>query len=258
MFADAAYWLLLAALGLTVGSLLNVVCWRLPLMITAQAPAGFNLWLPASHCPQCQTPLKWRDNIPLISWLRLQGRCRHCRQRIAVRYPLMEGVTLLLTLAVSAIFPCGPLLLAALLLSWLLLPLMVIDAEHQLLPDLLTLGLLWLGLLANLLAWLPAVTLHASVAGAITGYGVLALLAHGWYWLRGKEALGLGDAKLLAALGAWLGWQRLPELLLLASIGGIGWALMARLLWRRPLSAALPFGPFLAVAGWLLWLSGNR
>lgn len=149
-------------------------------------------------------------------------------------------------------------MLAVLLFSWLLLALVLIDAEHQLLPDALTLPLLWLGLLVNLLEWLPHLTLTAAVSGAIAGYLSLALLAQGYRLLSGKDALGLGDAKLLAALGAWLGWQPLPLLLLLASVSGIVWVLVARLLFRRSLNAPLPFGPLLAAAGLLLLISANR
>ncbi|ADP10020.1 Type IV-A prepilin peptidase PilD [Erwinia sp. Ejp617] len=252
------YWLLLALLGAATGSLLNVVTWRLPLMIGGGAQPGFNLWLPASHCPQCKTTVRWHDNIPLLSWLLLKGRCRHCCQPVSRRYPLTEFGTLLLTLALGWLFPPGGLLLAVLLFSWLLLALVLIDAEHQLLPDALTLPLLWLGLSVNLLEWLPHLTLAAAVSGAIAGYLSLALLAQGYRLLSGKDALGLGDAKLLAALGAWLGWQPLPLLLLLASVSGIIWVLLGRLLFRRSLNAPLPFGPFLAAAGLLLLISANH
>ncbi|AUX73668.1 prepilin peptidase [Erwinia pyrifoliae] len=252
------YWLLLALLGAATGSLLNVVTWRLPLMIGGGARPGFNLWLPASHCPQCKTTVRWHDNIPLLSWLLLKGRCRHCCQPVSRRYPLTEFGTLLLTLALGWLFPPGGLLLAVLLFSWLLLALVLIDAEHQLLPDALTLPLLWLGLSVNLLEWLPHLTLAAAVSGAIAGYLSLALLAQGYRLLSGKDALGLGDAKLLAALGAWLGWQPLPLLLLLASVSGIIWVLLGRLLFRRSLNAPLPFGPFLAAAGLLLLISANH
>lgn len=258
MTDNGFYWLLLALLGAATGSLLNVVTWRLPLMIAADALPGFNLWLPASHCPQCKTPVRWHDNIPLLSWLLLKGRCRHCRQPISRRYPLTEFATLLLTLTLGCLFPPGTLLLALLMFSWLLLALVLIDAEHQLLPDALTLPLLWLGLLVNLLEWLPHLTLAAAVTGAIAGYLTLALLAQGYRLLSGKDALGLGDAKLLAALGAWLGWQPLPLLLLLASVSGIVWVLVARLLFRRSLNAPLSFGPFLAAAGLMLLISANR
>lgn len=254
---EAAYWFLLACAGLAAGSLLNVVILRLPLMVRGEAPPGFNLWLPASHCPQCKHRLRWQDNIPLFSWLCLHGRCFHCRQRIPWRYPLTEGVTLLLTLLAGVLFPAGPLLLAVLLFSWIVLALGVIDAQHQLLPDALTLLLLWLGLLVTLAGWKPGVDLHDSVAGAIAGYLVLALLAYGYRLCRGKEALGMGDAKLLAACGAWLGWQPLPHVLLIASLSGIFWALLTRVFYRRPLQKPLPFGPFLAAAAWLLLISAS-
>lgn len=251
------YWLLLALLGVATGSLLNRVIYRLPLAIGADARPDFNRCPPSSHCPQCKTARRWRDNIPLLSWLRLKGRCRHCRPLLS-GYPLTEFSTLLLTLTLGWLFPPGTLLLALLLFSWLLLALILIDAQHQLLPDALTLPLLWIGLALNLLEWLPELTLAAAVTGAIAGYLTLMLLAQGYRLLSGKDALGMGDAKLLAALGAWLGWQPLPLLLLMASGSGILWVLLARLLFRRSLSSPLPFGPFLAAAGVLLFICANR
>lgn len=252
MIAEGANWLFLVCAGLAVGSLLNVVILRLPLVMLGEAPPGFNLWLPASHCPQCHTALRWHDNIPVLSWFRLRGRCFYCHQRISWRYPFTEALTLLLTLLTALRYPAEPQLLAALLFSWILLALAGIDAQHQLLPDSLTQLLLWLGLLVNLAGWMPRLSLYDCVAGAIAGYLSLALLAKGYRLFRGKEALGLGDAKLLAACGAWLGWQALPELLLIASLSGTVWALLANLCYQRSLRRPLPFGPFLAAAAWLL------
>lgn len=249
---------LLAILGAIIGSLLNVVTYRLPLMIGQPTSSGINLWRPASHCPQCKKPVRWRDNIPLLSWCLLKGQCHHCQRPISSRYPLTELTSLLLTLGCGLLFPAGTLLLMILLFSWLLLALVLIDADCQLLPDTLTLPLLWLGLAAHTLEWLPQPALADAVLGAISGYGTLALLSHGYRLLTGKHALGLGDAKLLAALGAWTGWQSIPHLLLMASLGGIFWVLLTRLLGWRTLNAPLAFGPFLATAGWLLLVMQYR
>ena len=139
------WWGSLALLGLCVGSFLNVVIYRLPLMLTGAQPDNFNLCLPHSHCPKCQTQLKWRDNIPLLSWVWLQGQCNYCQITIPVRYPLVEVMTMLVTLLIAAIIPFGSTLLAALLLSWTLIALTMIDIDHLLLPDNLTLPLLWAG-----------------------------------------------------------------------------------------------------------------
>lgn len=254
--SEAGY-LFVALLGACAGSLITMLVWRLPRIILQQEGLAFSLWLPRSHCPRCRTTIAWYDNLPLLSWLLLRGRCRHCRQKIAGRYPLTELACVLLSLLMVLLFPVGALLAAALLFSWLLLALALIDSDHQLLPDALTLPLLWLGLLCQLNHWLPYTSLEQGVTGAMAGYLSLWLLATGFRLLRGKEALGMGDAKLLAALGAWLGWQPLPLLLLLASAGGILWLCSARLLTRRALNAPFPFGPWLALAGGVLFISEN-
>lgn len=246
------YWFLLTLLALCVGSLLNVVVYRLPRILQQEKSDTYSLWLPRSHCPHCRTPIGWRDNIPLLSWLLLRGRCRHCRTPISRRYPLTELGALLLALIAALCIPPGLALAAALALGWMLLALALIDYDHQLLPDGLTLPLLWLGLLFQLVG--GTVTLTDAVIGATTGYLCLWLLYWAFRLVTGREALGYGDFKLLAALGAWLGWTALPSLLLAAALAGIVITLAARLAQRRPLDAPLPFGPLLALAGWLLFL----
>lgn len=247
MFNDVWLVVLGCAGALSVGSFLNVVIYRLPLTIL-HPEQQLNLALPRSHCPQCKTPLRIRDNIPLISWLMLRGRCHHCSQAISVRYPATEVATLLVSLVLAWLLPWDITLFAALLLCWILLALTLIDIEHQLLPDVLTLSLLWLGLLLQVFALLPG-SLSDAVLGAAAGYLSLWLLASGYRYWRGIDALGLGDAKLLAALGAWLGWQALPTILLIAAVAGIATALLRYLLFKRPLNQPLPFGPMLALAG---------
>nr|WP_312026217.1 A24 family peptidase [Yersinia enterocolitica] len=246
------WWSSLALLGLCVGSFLNVVIYRLPLMLTGAQQDDFNLCLPHSHCPKCQTQLKWRDNIPLFSWMWLQGQCRYCQIAIPVRYPLVEVMTMLVTLLIATTIPFGSPLLAALLLSWTLIALTMIDIDHLLLPDNLTLPLLWAGLLFHLFD--DTLPLSDAVIGAVSGYLILWSLYWAFWWVTRREVLGYGDFKLLAALGAWLGWMALPSLLLTASLTGIAFALIFRLLRKRPLNTALPFGPFLAFSGWLLFL----
>ena len=256
------WWGGLAIIGLCVGSFLNVVIYRLPLMIAAAdglpaaeingPPAAhhINLWLPASHCPRCQQAVGWRDNIPLVSWLLLQGKCRHCRRAIGVRYPLIEAASLALTLAAGYAFPPGLTLCGVLLFGWLLLALAVIDLDCGLLPDWLTYSLLWSGLLFNLHDRFAP--LSSAVMGAVAGYMVLWLIVLSVNQATGKQCMGYGDLKLTAALGAWLGWQALPLLLLLASSSGMLAIVALNLLARKSLHAALPFGPALAFSAALL------
>ena len=267
--------LLCFVLGLIVGSFINVVAWRLPLMLqrewrtqchdflgleqidgTAPSAARFNLAIPGSHCPQCQHAIAPLDNIPLLSWLLLRGQCRHCHGRIAARYPLVELCSGLLAALVAAHFGFSWLTLAALLFTWSLLALTLIDLEHQLLPDDLTLPLLWLGLLVNALGGLT--TLHSAVWGAAAGYGILWLVYWAFRLLTGKEGMGHGDFKLLAALGAWLGWQALPLIILLSSVVGAAVGIVLLVVRRQHRDTPLPFGPYLAASGFLALLWGAQ
>lgn len=254
-----------AILGLLLGSFFNVVIARLPRMMElrwqrecAQArdevipeQPAFNLAVPASHCPKCRAPVAGYDNIPLLSWLLLRGRCRHCKVRISALYPLVELTAAIIPVVCLWVFGINSEAVAYTVLLWTLLILTVIDLQHMLLPDQLTLPLLWVGLLGALW-WLP-VTPQDAIIGAVAGYLFLWAL----YWLfrllTGKEGMGYGDFKLLAALGAWLGWQMLPIVILLGSASGalIGGALI--LLQRHKQGVPLPFGPFL-VAGALIAL----
>jgi len=270
---DQLGWLLplcLLCLGLLVGSFLNVVIYRLPLMMESRwrrdccelleleqekEAARLSLATPNSHCPHCGSAIKPWHNIPLLSYLLLGGRCASCGVAISLRYPAIELVTGLMTLSLAWGFGFSPALLGALLLTWSLIALTMIDIDHTLLPDDITLPLLWLGLLFNLDA--TFVSLQDAVIGAMLGYLVL------WsvYWLfrliTGKEGMGYGDFKLLAALGAWLGWQALPLIILLSSLVGAvcGIALIA--IKRRGRDVPIPFGPYLAAAGWIALLWGE-
>jgi leader peptidase (prepilin peptidase)/N-methyltransferase len=249
--------------SLLIGSFLNVVIVRLPRQIHWQwekdeqgaAPPPGIAW-PPSHCPSCEHALSWWENLPLLSYLLLRGRCRACGTGISLRYPLVEALTALLSLVV--VVTMGPqwLTIAALMLTWALIALAFIDLEHFLLPDRITLPLLAAGLLVNAIGGFTDPL--SAVIGAVSGYGVLWAVYHAYRALTGREGFGYGDFKLLGALGAFLGWQLLPLIILLsAGVGAIiGIALI--LLRRHQRSEPLPFGPFLAGAGWLALLWGQK
>ncbi|MDG4868494.1 A24 family peptidase [Guyparkeria sp. 1SP6A2] len=265
-------WIAIAALfGLLVGSFLNVVINRLPVMMEREwrrecrlllagetALAGqtapdadepFNLIRPRSCCPHCQQPIRTWQNIPLISWLWLRGRCARCRSPISGQYPLVELSSALLAGLAAWQFGPTPYALAVFLFTWALLAAAVIDLKTQLLPDTFTLPLLWLGLLLPILLPDYHLSLQDAVLGATFGY--LALWSVYWLFklITGKEGMGYGDFKLLAALGAWLGWQMLPLVILLSALAGSVIGLAMILLLRHDRRIPIPFGPYLAVAG---------
>lgn len=278
-------------LGLLVGSFLNVVIYRLPVMmqrewqlearsIIAEADASeaslgetspstdnatlnptetdtpFNLVVPRSRCPQCGHQITWYENIPLISWLALRGKCSSCSTRISARYPLVELAAAVLATVTAMVVGFGPWLPAVVIASWCLLALAMIDFDTTLLPDQITLPLLWAGLLCSTLGFSP-VSLSDAVYGAVLGY--LSLWSVYWLFklLTGKEGMGYGDFKLLAALGAWLGWQMIPLTILLSSVVGavVGLTLLVTGSVQR--NQGIPFGPYLAGAGWLALLWGE-
>ena len=266
------YITLLTILGLLVGSFLNVVIYRLPIMLErswqqeyrdyfgdasadSKAPERFNLMVPRSACPHCGHPISALENIPLVSWLWLRGRCRACQAPISARYPLVELLTGLATACVAWHFTPGWPLLGALGLTWTLIALTFIDLDKMLLPDQLTLPLLWAGLLLNLIGGLAP--LQDAVIGAIAGYLILWSLYWTFKLLTGKEGMGYGDFKLLAALGAWLGWQSLPLILILSSVVGAVAGISLMLLRRHQQGNPIPFGPYLAMAGWIALLWGD-
>lgn len=253
---DTVCWLLFSAvLSLCVGSFINVLIYRLPKMLDGEAAAGnsqcrlasFNLFFPASHCPHCLENIKPYDNIPLVSWVVLWGRCRSCRHRISLRYPVIELAVLLAGVLTAALIGVGIDWLFILALFSLLLALTAIDMERQLLPDCLTLSLLWVGLLWHGLVhpqFLPA-----AVMGVIAGYLSLWMLYWGFRLFTGREGLGYGDFKLLAALGAWTGFETLPHILLLGSFCSLAWLALQRVMVGRSWSHPMPFGPGLGLAG---------
>ena len=265
------YFSLVFLFSLMIGSFLNVVIHRLPIMLEREWQAEYlgyfnpaaqpqqeeryNLMMPRSACPHCGHAITAMENIPLLSWLWLKGRCRECQAPISARYPLVELLTALLSLVVAATFAPGWGLLAALLLTWVLVALTFIDLDKMLLPDQLTLPLLWGGLLFNLTGGFAP--LADAVIGAMAGYLVLWSLYWAFKLLTGKEGMGYGDFKLLAALGAWLGWQALPIVLLLSSLVGAFIGIGLILLRNHHQNKPIPFGPYLAIAGWIALLWGD-
>jgi leader peptidase (prepilin peptidase) / N-methyltransferase len=263
-------------LGLLVGSFLNVVIYRLPIILdrqwreqcaelhNTQAPQAaepFNLVVPRSACPSCKAPITALQNIPVLSYLVLRGRCASCGARISVRYPIIEALTGILSAAVAWKYGYGWPTAAAIVLTWFLIALTFIDVDTQLLPDSMTLPLVWIGLLMSL--WGPQaggppipVDMRSSIIGAIAGYLSLWSVYHLFRLLTGKEGMGYGDFKLFAALGAWLGWKMLlPIILFAAAVGSVvGIAMLAFRGQSR--STPIAFGPFLAAAGWLVLMFG--
>ena len=258
-------------LGLLIGSFLNVVIYRLPKLMQRDwreqareilelpaEPRGetFNLVLPNSKCPHCNYQIRPWENIPVISYLFLRGKCSNCKTPISKRYPLVELSCGLFSAYVAWHFGFGWQAGGMLLLTWGLLAMSLIDADHQLLPDVLVLPLLWLGLIANYFGLYTS--LEDALWGAIAGY----LSLWSVYWLfklvTGKEGMGFGDFKLLAMLGAWGGWQVLPLTILLSSLVGAVLGLLMLRLRNAETSTPIPFGPYLAVAGWIALLWGDQ
>lgn len=261
---------LAAALGLVVGSFLNVVILRLPRRMEWQwkrdarevleqpeiyDPPPPGIAVEPSHCPHCKARLRWYENIPLVSWLAQGGKCRHCGERISAQYPLVEALTMLLTLACVWRFGFGWQGFGAILFTWFLVAMSGIDLRTQLLPDSLTLPLMWLGFIAaheNLF-----VGPKTAIAGAAVGYGSLWLVWWLFKQLTGKEGMGHGDFKLLAAIGAWCGLKGILPTILMSSLVGaiIGsvWLAMK----GRDKATPLPFGPYLAIAGWIVFMWGD-
>jgi leader peptidase (prepilin peptidase) / N-methyltransferase len=259
-------------LGLLVGSFLNVVIYRLPLMMertwrkecseflglesAIPSEEKFDLIWPGSRCPRCKTVIKPYQNIPVVSYVFLQGRCAACKIPISLRYPCVEALTGVASAVVAWRFGFGFATVCALILTWALIALSGIDIDHQLLPDSISLPMLWLGLLLSLSGLFA--DSHASIIGAAAGYLSLWTVYQLFKYATGKEGMGYGDFKLLALLGAWLGWQCLPVIILLSSLVGalLGVTMIVTL--KRDHNVPIPFGPYLAAAGWLALLFGKE
>lgn len=275
--------------GLIVGSFLNVVIYRLPVMLqrdweqqcremlaesdgpvspeavgqpATEVAETFNLVTPRSRCSACGTPIKGYQNIPLVSYLFLKGRCATCGEHISMRYPLIEMLTGILSALVATHFGYSIECAAALILLWSLIALSVIDLDHQLLPDIITLPLLWLGLGLSLFSHGDGNPIFVgpqdAIIGAIAGYLSLWSIYQGFKLVTGKEGMGYGDFKLLAALGAWLGWQMLFLIVILSAIVGLVAALGMIVFRGHDRQVPIPFGPYLAVAGFIALIWGPR
>lgn len=275
----AIFSLLAGIIGLLVGSFLNVVIYRLPIMMqrgwrkecfeylqlnTEPTPGGleivaeepFNLVLPLSRCPGCQIPIKPHQNIPIISYIFLRGKCANCACHISIRYPIIEALTAITSILVAWHFDYTQQAGFALLLTWSLIALIFIDIDHQLLPDSITLPLMWLGLCLSLFDVFT--TPHASIIGAVAGYMALWCVFHLFKLATGKEGMGYGDFKLLALFGAWLGWEYLPMIILLSSLVGAVIGLGMIVFVKHDHNVPIPFGPYLAAAGWIALLWGHE
>lgn len=254
-------YIFLALLALAVGSFLNVVIYRLPLMLRSEwlnececllnlpssSPSKINLFLPRSFCPACNKTIKAIHNIPLLSYLFLRGHCAYCNVPVAMRYPLVEILTAVLSLFAAWAFGFTVTLIFALLFIWLLICLFFIDCDLQLLPDSLTLSLLWLGLLANTQHLFTS--LHNAVFSAVVAYLSLWFLIKLFYLLTGKIGMGNGDFKLFAAFGAWFGWTLLPLILLFSSLTGAIIGIIYLRQQNQTKDTPIAFGPFLCLAG---------
>ncbi len=257
-------------LGLLIGSFLNVVIYRLPVMmqrewqqqcdelngIEIKPDLPFTLSKPRSRCPKCNHEITALENIPVLSYIVLGGKCSRCKTAISARYPLIEALTGLLSAIVAWHFGFDWACLGALLLTWSLITISFIDIDHQLLPDSITLPLMWLGIIFSFFT--VYTDLHASVIGAIAGYLSLWLVFHGFKIVTGKEGMGYGDFKLLAALGAWLGWTLLPTIVLLSSFVGAVVGISLIVFRKHQRDIPIPFGPYLAAAGWIALMWGQQ
>lgn len=263
-------------IGLLLGSFLNVVIYRLPVImerewksecrvildidstgtVSAAEEEPFNLSQPGSHCPQCHSAIKPWHNIPVISYLLLKGRCANCNVAISARYPIIEAVTGIMSGIIVWQLGATPQALAALVFTWCLISLTMIDTDHKLLPDQITLPLLWAGIIVNSAGLF--VPLYDAVWGAIGGYLSLWTVYWAFKLLTGKEGMGYGDFKLLAALGAWMGWQSLLLIILLSSVVGAVVGTLILISNKQGRNTTIPFGPYLAAAGWISLLWGDH
>nr|CAA6825460.1 MAG: Leader peptidase (Prepilin peptidase) (EC / N-methyltransferase (EC [uncultured Thiotrichaceae bacterium] len=272
LLSTSTVWLLVTVglVSLMIGSFLNVIISRLPVMLerewkhecneflgnTDSTPADtstFNLAVPRSQCPKCGHQITALENIPVISYLFMRGKCSNCRTSISLQYPLIEITTAVLSMLIAAKYGFSKETLALLLMTWTLITLFMIDAQTMLLPDNIVLPLLWLGILLNMNGFFTS--LESSVIGAVAGYLILWSLFHGFKLMTGKEGMGYGDFKLLAALGAWGGWEILPFVVFASSAFGAVFGISLMLIKNQKESQPMPFGPWLAMAGFvaLVW-----
>lgn len=267
----SAFSIVAGIFGLVIGSFLNVVIHRLPIMLqrewklqceefleqdSAKENEPYNLIKPDSNCPHCQHKIRAWENIPVISYIFLRGRCSSCKKPISIRYPIIELLTGLTSGFIAWHFGYSNEALAAIVLTWVLITLSMIDFDTKLLPDIITLPVLWLGILLNINSTFT--TLESSVIGAIAGYLSLWSIYQIHHYFTGKEGMGFGDFKLLALLGAWLGWQSLLMIILLSSLVGAVIGISLILIMGRDRQLPIPFGPYLATAGWISLVWGEQ
>ena len=265
---------MVAVFALMVGSFLNVVIYRLPIIMerewktqcqdflghpdTEKLPVErYNLVIPRSRCPHCDHLISAWENIPVISYLFQKGRCRHCSKPISMRYPVIEALTAVLSVMVINHFGLNWSAISLMILTWGLISLSFIDLDHHLLPDNLTLPLMWLGLLMAVFG-IGTVDVKSAVVGTMIGYASLWTIFQLFRLATGKEGMGYGDFKLLAVFGAWLGWQQLPLIILLASFVGAVVGILNIVIRKKDKSQPIPFGPFLCTAGFIAMLWGDQ
>ena len=268
-----AFCVTITLLGLVVGSFLNVVIYRLPIMMhkawnkeccdfleiekkNNENEEQFNLLVPFSRCPHCQQKIRAWENIPVLSYIFLKGQCSSCQSSISIRYPAIELLTGLLSFIVAMHFSYGVQVIPALLLTWSLITLSFIDIDHQLLPDDITLPFLWLGLLFGFFSIFTDIS--SSLIGSMAGYMILWSIYIAFKILTGKEGMGHGDFKLLAMLGAWIGWEMLPFTIILSSFCGALIGISMIVFGGRDRKQAMSFGPYLAMAGWIALIWGEQ
>jgi len=265
--------------ALLIGSFLNVVVYRLPIMMerdiraeceeilaepATDMPEGrFDLVAPRSRCPSCGQMITALQNIPLLSWIALGGKCAGCKAPISARYPVVEALTAILTAIVAWRFGFGWEGLAAIVLTWVLIAISIIDIDHQIIPDSMSLPLVWMGLALSLFHPLSGSSVlfvdpKTAIVGALAGYLSLWSVYHVFRLVTGKEGMGYGDFKLLAALGAWLGWQVLPLIVVLSALVGAVTGVAMMVAAKHDRNVPIPFGPFLATAGWVAMLYGQE
>jgi leader peptidase (prepilin peptidase)/N-methyltransferase len=254
--SEAELLILVAVFGLLIGSFISMLSWRLPRLMELAPEEQFKqVSVSRSACPNCKKNLTWKQLFPLFSWILSKGRCQNCNIKISARYPLIEFTTLILTLSIYFAFGLSTTAAIALLFTYFLITISVIDIEHHLILDKLSLPLMWLGLIFSLFETFT--TPKDAILGAIAGYMLLWIIFQTFKLVTGKEGMGFGDFKLLAALGAWFGVTAIPQIILIASVTSILVAIILAVIRIKAIDSELPFGPYLAIAGMITLLSGQ-
>lgn len=275
MYHPIEYYTLIGIMGLIIGSFINVVIYRLPIILhkslkeecyeylqikkpkELSTAETISLIFPSSRCTNCKHKIAAWQNIPVISFILLGGKCHFCKEPISLRYPFIESLTALLSIVVAWQLGLSVITMIGLILTWTLITQAFIDMDHSVIPDEITIPCLWIGLLINFFG-LGFVNLHDAFLGTVCGYLVLFIFYHLFKLITTKDGMGFGDFKLLAMLGAWLGWQMLPQILFFAALLGTIFGLIGILMKKYSKESKIPFGPYLAIAGWVALLFGNK